>query len=148
MLQERIEKDLIGALKKKDELVVSTLRLLKSDMQNYMIEKKLKELKDEDVISIIQKQAKKHREAIEQFKKGKRDDLATKEESELKVLKSYMPEELTEEELKKTIKDVIGELGAQGKKDFGKVMKEVMAKTRGRADGKAVSGLVNELLGG
>jgi len=147
MLKDRLEEELRGALKQKDTVKTSTLRLLKSDMHNYMIEKKLKDIKDEDILIIIQKQVKRRKESIEQFKKGNRNDLAEKEEQELKILKAYMPEPLTEEELKSIIEEQIKELQAAGKKDFGKVMKSVIEKTKGRADGKIISKLVNELLG-
>lgn len=146
MLQDKLDKDLKEALKQKDSLKISTLRLLRADIQNYMIEKKQKELKDEDVLGILQRQIKRHKEAVEQFKKGRREDLVKKEEAELKILMAYMPEQLTEEELKAIIKDAVQELQAAGKKDFGKVMKAVMEKTKGRADGKTVSRLVNESL--
>ena len=148
MLKDKIDKDLIEAQKEKDAVSTTTLRFLKSDIQNYMIEKKLTELKDEDILPIVQRQIKRRGESIEQFKKGKREDLAEKEASELKILKAYMPEELSADELKSIVKAAIEEIQPQGKKDFGKVMKAVMEKAKGRAEGKIVSKLVNELLGG
>jgi len=148
MLRERLERDYREALKRKDSVKISILRILKSDMQNYMIEKKLKELGDEEIIPIIQKRLKRHQEAIEQFRKGGRDDLVQKEEAEQVILKVYVPEPLSEDELKAVVKDAIVELQASGKKDFGKVMKAVIERVKGRADGKKVSMLVNGLLGG
>ena len=145
MIKERIEKELIGALKKKDEIKVSTLRMLKADLQNLTIQKK-EDLKNESIIKIIQKQVKQRKDSIEQFKKGKRDDLAAKEEKELTILESFLPKMLSEEELAKIIKDVIAELGATTKKEMGGVIKEVIAKAQGRADGKTVSQLVSGLL--
>ena len=147
MLKDRLEEELKGALKQKDTAKTSTIRLLKADIHNYMIEKKLKDIKDEDILTIIQKQVKRRKESIEQFKKGNRNDLVEKEEQELKILEAYMPEQLAEEELKSIIKEQIKELQAAGKNDFGKVMKSVIEKTKGRADGKIISKLVNELLG-
>lgn len=146
MLKDKIDKDCKEALKQKQSNKISILRLLKSDMHNYMIEKKLKELKDEDIYEIIQKQIKRHQDSIEQFKKGQRMDLVKKEEEELQILKTYMPKALSEEELKSIIKEVIDELQPEGKRDFGKVMKAVMEKVRGRADGKTTSELVNKML--
>ena len=145
MIKERIEKELIGALKEKDEIKVSTLRMLKADLQNLTIQKK-EDLKNESIIKIIQKQVKQRKDSIEQFKKGKRDDLAAKEEKELTILESFLPKMLSEEELAKIVKDVIAELGATTQKEMGGVIKEVIAKAQGRADGKTVSQLVSGLL--
>lgn len=146
MLQDKIEKDFIGALKEKNEIKISVLRLVKADIKNYMIEKLLKELKDDDIYIILQRQIKRHEESIEQFAKGQREDLVEKETKELEIIKAYMPKGLSEAELKAVITATISELQAVGKKDFGKVIKAVMEKTKGRADGKTVSSLVNELL--
>ncbi|PIU41242.1 MAG: glutamyl-tRNA amidotransferase [Candidatus Omnitrophica bacterium CG07_land_8_20_14_0_80_42_15] len=145
MLQEKIEKDLKGALKQRDSVKVGILRLVKADICNYMIEKLLKEIKDEDILGIIQKQIKRHQESIELFKKGSREDLVKKETEELATLNIYMPKMLSEEELKIIVKDTAKELQATDKKDFGKIMKAVIEKTKGRVDGKLVSKLVSEL---
>ncbi|NQT95016.1 MAG: GatB/YqeY domain-containing protein [Candidatus Omnitrophica bacterium] len=141
MLIERIDNDLKRALKSKDAIKVSTLRFLKAALKNAEIEKK-EALKDEDIIVIIKKQVKQRKDSIEEFKKGNRADLAEKETSELNVLKSYLPEELNQEELLVIIKEAISETGASSAKDMGRVIKEVMAKAKGRADGKTVSMLV------
>ena len=148
MIEEKIEQDLREALKQKNTVKVSAIRLLKSDIHNYKIEKQVKEIKDEDVYGVIQKQIGQRIDSIEQFRKGKRDDLAEKEEEELKIIRAYMPRQLTEEELKPIIKETINETGASGKKDFGKVIKAVMEKAKGRADGKTISSLVSKLLEG
>ncbi|MEE8359974.1 MAG: GatB/YqeY domain-containing protein [Candidatus Omnitrophota bacterium] len=145
MIRERIEKELKEALKEKNETKVSTLRMLKADLQNLAIQKK-EELKDDSIIKVIQKQVKQRKDSIEQFKKGNRDDLAAKEEKELTILESFLPKMLSEEELTKIVKDVIAELGAATKKEMGGVIREVIAKAQGRADGKTVSQLVSGLL--
>jgi uncharacterized protein YqeY len=146
MLNDKINKNLTEALKQKNTVTLSVLRLLKAHMKNYMIEKKLKELKDEDIYGILKKQAKQHRDSIEQFKQGQRPDLVQKEEAELKIIQAYLPKPLSEGELKTIVRDVINEIKPDGKKDFGKVMKAVMERAKGRADGKAVNKLVNEML--
>jgi len=145
MIKESIEKELKEAMKAKDSVKMSSLRMLKADMHNVFIEKK-EELKDADIIKIIHKQVKKHKDSIEQFKKGNREDLAKKEEGELAILETFLPKQLPEKELRKIIEDVIKEIGASTKKDMGRVIKEVMAKAKGQADGKAVSQMVSGLL--
>ena len=145
MLIEKIEIDLKNALKSRDQIKVSTLRLLKSAIGYLAIEKK-EGLKDDDVISVIKKQVKQRKDSIESFKKGNREDLAQKEEVELKILKVYLPEEITPEALRVIIDEAINETGASTPKDMGMVMKAVMAKTKHSADGKVVSSIVNEKL--
>ena len=147
MLAQKIEADLKTAMKQRDAMRLSTLRLLKNAINNKIIELKINELKDEEVTALIRKDIKRHHDSIEQFKKGDREDLAKKEEAELEILKSYMPKELSPEKVKETVKKIIGSTGASGKKDFGKVMKAVMEELKGACGGKTVSAIVNELLG-
>ena len=146
MLIEKIDADLKTAIKKKDAAWKSALRLLKTAINNKMIEQKVNELKDSDIIALIRKDVKRHQDSIEQFKKGERDDLVKKEEAELEILKSYLPKEVSPDEIKEIVKKIIDETGASGKKDFGKVMKAVMEELKGACDGKTVSSIVNELL--
>jgi hypothetical protein len=145
-LEKKIDKDLIMALKSKDELKVNTLRFLKAAIKNFAIEKKAKELKDEDIIQVIRKQTKQRQEAISAYEKGNRLDLAEKEKKEFEILKSYMPQDLSEDELKKIISEAINETAAKTIKEMGKVMSVVMPKVAGRAEGKLVSKLVVEEL--
>ena len=145
MLIEKIETDLKNAQKSKDQIRVSTLRLLKSAIGYLAIEKK-DDLKDDDVVSVIKKQVKQRKDSIEGFKKGNRADLAQKEASELEILKAYLPEDITPEALGAIIDEAINETGANTPRDMGMVMKAVMAKTKGLADGKIVSFMVNEKL--
>lgn len=146
MLMERINSDLKKAMKQKDAVRVSTLRLLKTAINNKMIELKVNELKDSEIFGLIRKDIKRHQDSIEQFKKGNREDLVEKEEAEFKVLKSYLPKEASPEEIKEIVKKIIDETGVSGRKDFGKVMKLTMEKLKGAVDGKTASSIVNELL--
>lgn len=141
MLIEKIDNDLKQAQKDKDAIKVSTLRLLKSAMHNVEIAKR-QELKDEDIIIIIKKHLKQGQDSIEGFRKGDRQDLVDKETKELEILKGYLPEELSPEVLLAMVGEAIAETGAVSPKDMGKVMKQVMAKAKGRADGKTLSELV------
>lgn len=145
-LYNRIEDDIKLALKGRQAVKVSTLRMVMSAVKNIQIEKNLKEIDDAAVTQVIQKQIKQHRESIEQFNKGSRSDLVKKEEEELKILESYMPEQISEEELFLIVKTALEDAQAMTKADMGKAMKAAMEKVRGRADGKAVSQIVARLL--
>jgi len=146
MLEEKIFNDYKQALKNKETIRSSTLSFLRSEIGNALIEKRKKNLDDAEVISIIKKQIKQHQDSIEQFKKGNRQDLVDKETRELEILKSYLPEELSVEEVKKIVEEAIRETQAAEPKDMGKVMKVVLAKIAGKADGKLVSELVKARL--
>ena len=110
------------------------------------IEKKVEPLPDADALTVVQKEAKKRRDAIAEFERGGRAELAAKEAAELKVLEEFLPKQLSAEELEALVKAAIAEVGATSKKDMGAVMKAAQAKAAGRADGKTLSGLVNRLL--
>jgi hypothetical protein len=146
MLQETIENDLKTAMKERNEVKTSTLRMLRAALLNKAIEKKTKTLSDEDVLDTIQKQAKQRRESIEEFKKGNRADLVDKESKELTILEKYLPAKMSEEELRTIILEAIKAANAQSKADIGKVMKEVMPKLKGRADGKEINRIAAILL--
>lgn len=146
MLEEKIFNDYKEAMKNKDTLKSSVLSFLRAAMINTAFEKKKKNLEDNEVIAVIKKQIKQHQDSIEQFQKGNRPDLADKETKELEILKSYLPPELSEDEVKKIIEEAVTLTSAQDIKDMGKVMKEVAAKVAGCADGKMVSDLVKERL--
>jgi uncharacterized protein YqeY len=144
-LKERIDQDMRMAQKSGEKLKLSLTRLLKSDIRYKEIDKG-KELSDEEVLEVLTSSAKKHRDSIEQFRKGGREDLVKQEEDELKLILGYMPEQLSTEELGKLVEEAITEVGAEGEKDMGKVMKVLMPKLKGKADGKAVSLLVSSRL--
>jgi uncharacterized protein len=145
-LYGKIEDDIKSALKAQDALKVSVLRMVLAAVKTLEIDRKIKRAQDNDVLSIIQKQIKQHKDSIEQFGKGGRKDLEDKEKKELVILESYMPEQLTEDELENIVKEAIASTGAQTKSDVGKVMKEAMDKGKGRADGKAVNQVAMRIL--
>lgn len=140
-LKEKITEDMKTAMKAGDKLKLSLIRMLKSEIRYKEIEKGA-ELNDDGVIAIFSSALKKRKEAIEGFKKGGRDDLVTREETELKIILSYLPEQLSEEDILKLVDESIEEAEAQTSKDFGKVMKVIMPKVKGRADGRKVNQLV------
>lgn len=144
-LKRRINQDAKEALKSKDALTLNVLRMLKSEIRYKEIERG-SELSDDDVISVLSTAIKKRKDSIQQFEKGGRDDLASKEKEELAVVIKYMPEQVSEEELSQIISQAISEEGATGASDLGKVMKLVMPKIRGRADGKKVNQMVSSQL--
>lgn len=145
-LVERIDADLKEGMKAKAELKVSTLRMLRAAMKNLEIEKKAEKLEDGDVISIIAKQIKQHKDSIEGFTQGNRTDLADKEKAELAILESYMPKMLSAEELIVIVKAAIQKTEAKGRADMGKVMKAAKEEAKGAADGKMLSTMVSEEL--
>lgn len=147
-IKEKIESDYIQALKAKNGVAVSTLRMLKAALHNKEIEKKGVALAEGEIAKIISKQISQREDSIEQFKKGGREELAQKESQELEILKAYLPKQLSEQEIEQIVNKVVEEVGAQGKSDFGKVMKQVMAQTQGRADGKLINKFVSSRLGG
>ncbi len=146
-IRQRLENDFKEALKNRDKVVLSTLRMLKAALHNKEIEKKGERLKGTEVIKAIAKQVQQHKDSIEQFTKGKREDLVKKEAKELEILEKYLPEQLSQEEIIAVVKKVIAEVGAKDKSDFGRVMKPVMASLGGKADGKVVSQVVSSQLG-
>jgi len=146
MLLEKISKDFVQAMKSKDALTVSVLKMLKSQIKYREIDNREKQVTDEDVVEIIGKEIKKHEESIEMYRTGSREDLAKKEEEELKILKGYLPRQMTEEEVTAFVSEAIVKLGAEGPKDFGRVMKEVMTALRGKADGAVIKRTVEESL--
>ena len=145
MLLDQIQEELKQAQLNRDETKVSTMRLLLSEIKNTEISKG-HQLADEEIVEVIGKEAKKRREGAAGFRFGNREELAQKEERELKILKGYLPAQLSDEELTKIVESSITELGATNIADMGKVMSTVMAKAKGQVDGNRVSGLVKEKL--
>ena len=148
MLKDKIQEDLRQAMMAKEELKLSTIRMLKSAIQYHEIQKGGAGYKatDEDVIEVIGREVKKRNEAIELYKKGGRNELADKEQKELEILKSYLPEQMSDEEVRKLVEETISQTGAQSMQDMGKVMGALMPKVKGRADATLVSSLVKEKL--
>lgn len=144
-IKELLMADLKDAMKQKDKLRKSVITMLRAAIKQIEIDKRI-ELSEEEVIDVVASQVKQKRGVIDEFLKGGRDDLADEAKAEIAILEKYLPEQLTEDEIKKIIQDVISEVGATSMKDMGKVMGQVTAKTKGRADGKIVSGFVKEFL--
>jgi len=154
-LKGKIQEDLNSAIKSKREIETSTLRMLSAAILNKEKEKRYKSGKsedipliDEEIIEVVFNEVKKRKEAIELYEKGDRQELADKEKKEAEILQKYLPEQLTEEEVKKLVKEAITKVGAKEQKDMGKVMAELMPQVKGKADGGLVSKVVKELLAG
>ena len=164
-LKQQIQGDLTESVKGKEELRSSVLRLLLSAINNKETEKRTKiwketpktevadlekesKLTDEEIINVISSEIKKRRESIELFGKGGKKEMAEKETKELKLLQKYLPEQMSEIDLRELVKEAISKTGAKTQKDMGKVMQELMPKTKGKADGSLISKVVKELLAG
>jgi uncharacterized protein len=144
---ERVNADLKEAMKRGDPVRLGTLRMLAAAIHNREIEKHGKGgLTPEDVDDVIQKEAKKRKESMQLFTQGGRNDLAEREAAELAVLKAYLPEELSEAEVRKVIAATVAAVQPHGAKDFGKVMGAAMRELKGRADSSLVTALVREAL--
>ena len=144
---DQISKQLIEAMKARDELRVSTLRMIKAALGAQAIQKGKDSLDDAESIDVLGKMLKQREESIVAFEKGNRPDLADKERKEAEILKTYLPEQLSEAELKAIVESVVKELGVSGPQALGAVMKAVMPKVAGRADGKMLNQLVRQALG-
>jgi hypothetical protein len=145
MISGTINRKIIEAMKAKDRVKLSTLKMLSSALHNAEIDKR-GNLTEEEELVIVRREAKKRKDAIEAYQKADRVDLAEKEKEELKILQEFLPKELGDEELEKLVDDSIKEVNAKGMADIGKVMGKVMAKVSGRADGKRVSDMVRKKL--
>ncbi len=142
---KRIQEDLKGAVKAQDRAKVSTLRMLLSALKNAELEER-EELTEEKELAVLSTYARRVKESITEFEKGDRDDLVTKEKAELEIVMRYLPEQLSDEEIEIEIKKVIDEVKAEGPKDMGRVMGEIMKRFKGRVDGKSVNRIVSGLL--
>lgn len=162
-LKQQIHQDLNEAIKKKEEQRSLVLRMLSAAILNREKEKRYKlskekpefskedlvkesQLTDEEVIEVISSEIKKRKEAALEYEKGERGDLAEKEKNEIEILQKYLPEQLSEEEIKKLAKEAIEKVGAKELKDLGRVMQELMPQLKGRAEGAIISKIVKELL--
>ena len=144
-LQQRLGDDLKAAMKSSDSLKTSVLRMVKAAIKNKQVEKR-KDLSDEEIISVLSTLTKQRRESIDLFSKGGREELAEKERQELAMLQLYLPGQLSPEDLDRIIMEAINESSAEGVKDIGKVMRLIMPRVQGAADGKVVNQRVKELL--
>jgi uncharacterized protein YqeY len=148
-LQEQLVNDMKEAMKARDEVKVSTIRMLRAAIKNKEIEKggTSYKLSDKEIIDVIITAIKQRKDSIEQFTKGNRNDLAEKEKKEAEILQGYLPPQMSEDEIKTEVKKAITEAGAASQKDMGKVMKVLMPRVAGKADGAVVNRLVKELIG-
>lgn len=145
-LQSKISEDVKNALRNQEKLKLSVLRMLLASIKNRIIELKNKELADEQIVAVIGSEIKKRRDAVYEFEKVGRQDAADAEKDEISILMDYMPAQLTEDQIISLIDNTISELSIESIKDLGKLMKSLMPKTRGKADGALVSKLVREKL--
>jgi hypothetical protein len=147
-LVEQIDQDLRSAMKAQEALRLSVLRMVKAALKNKQVELQ-KALEDSEAAAVLRTLVKQRRDSVEQFRRGGRDDLADKEEAEIKIVESYLPAAASDAEIESAVNAAIAETGAAGAKDFGKAMKAAMAKLGGKnADGKRVSEIVRAKLGG
>ena len=144
-LKEKLSEDMRSAMRTRDEVKLSTIRLVRSAIKNQEIDKG-QELSDDEVVTVLMSEAKKRREAVEGAELAGRDDIAAKERAELDVLKQYLPEQIGESELEEIVRGIITEVGATSMKDKGRVMPVLMQRVRGRADGRLASEVVDRLL--
>ncbi|WCK53470.1 GatB/YqeY domain-containing protein [Aneurinibacillus sp. Ricciae_BoGa-3] len=144
-LVERLNEEMKQAMKSKDKLKLSVIRMVKSSVKNEEINQG-KELTDDEVLTVLTRELKQRRDSLQEFEKAGREDLAAHARDEINVLIEYMPEQLDEEEIRKLVSEAIQQSGASSKKDMGKVMGALMPKVKGRADGSLVNKIVQELL--
>lgn len=145
VITRRIQNDLKKAIKQKDRPRISTLRMMISVLKNAELDER-EELSEEKEISVLTGYARRCRESIAEFGRGGRDDLVEKEKVELDIVMQYLPEQMGEDDIRKTAQSVIAEVGASGPGDMGRVMGEIMKRVKGRADGNVVKDIVLELL--
>ncbi len=148
MTKQQLRDELKQAMLSKDELKTSVLRMIISAINYYEIQKGGAgyEATEEDVLTVLEKEVKQHKDSIEQFKLGKREELAEKEAKELEIIQKYLPEQLSSEEVKKLVEDAVSKTGATTISEMGKVMGALMPKVKGKADASEVSKLVKEAL--
>lgn len=145
ILADKIRADLTESMKARDAPRTSTLRMLQASIKNDQIEKR-QDLTDEEVQAVLHRAVKQRQDSIEQFTKGNRKDLADKEAAELEMLQAYLPQQLSEEDTERIVVEIVAEIGAESKKDSGRVMKEIMARHRGKVDGRKVQEIVGRIL--
>jgi len=151
-LKERIVSDITASMKARDTVRLGVVRMLKARMQEAEVEKRAEKgagyaLEDAEALAVISAYAKQRRDSIEAYRQGGREDLAAKEEAELAIIQQYLPAQLSEADVRRLVSEAIAESAASSAKDMGAVMKLVMPKVKGVADGKLVNQIVRELLG-
>lgn len=144
-LNEQLNEDMKQAMKSQDKFKLSVIRMVRSAIKNIEIDQR-KTLDDNEVLDILNREIKQRRDALQEFQKAGRDDLAEAAQAEIAVIAKYLPQQLTEEEIQAIVRQTIQETGASSKADMGKVMSALMPKVKGRADGKLVNGIVQQEL--
>lgn len=144
-LAERLLQDMKMAMKDKDQERLSVIRMIRSSIKNLEIETR-QELDDEQILCVIQRLLKQANDSLQEFEKAGREDLAQKARSEIAVLQSYLPAQLSDEELRQLVEETIAEVGATSRKEMGRVMKSIIPKVKGRADNRRVHDMVQQFL--
>ncbi len=144
-LKETFMEEMKNAMREKDTMKKNVVTMVRAAIKQYEVDNRV-ELDDEGVTEIIAKEVKKRRDSLPEYEKSGRDDLIATLNEEINYLAKYLPEQMSEDEIREVVKSVIAETGAAGMKDMGKVMGAVIAKTKGRADGKVINGIVKECL--
>ena len=144
-LKEKLLSNMKEAMKSKDSVKLGTVRGVISAVKNQEIDLK-KELSEEEILTIVSREVKKRKEAAVLYEKGNRPELQDKEIQEMKILQTYLPEQVSEKDLRRRIQEVIAETGAEGMKDFGKIMKTLVPEFKGKADNSLIKELTNEYL--
>ncbi|MGE4588210.1 MAG: GatB/YqeY domain-containing protein [Acidaminococcaceae bacterium] len=146
-IKDLLTEDMKQAMKDKEsgKLRLSVIRMARANIKNIEIDEK-RELNDDEVLAVLMKEVKMRQDSLEEFTKAGREELVEQAKQEIAILRKYLPEQLSDEELKALVEEAIAETGAAGPKDMGKVMAAVMPKTKGRADGKRINVMVRELL--
>jgi uncharacterized protein len=145
-LLSQLNNDMKQAMKNKDKERLSVIRMVKASIQNESIKLGKSELSEDEDLTILSRELKQRKDSLQEFKSAGRDDLVEKLETEINIIQEYMPEQLSEEELKAIVLETIQETGASSKKDMGKVMSQLMPKVKGKADGSKINKLVQEFL--
>lgn len=144
-LVDRLNSDMKQAMKARDKVRLSVIRMIKTALQNESI-KKMKELSEDEVLAVLSRELKQRKDSLQEFENAGRQDLVDEVSNEIAIVQTYMPEQLSEEDIKSIIDETISEVGAGSKADIGKVMKAIMPKLKGRADGSLVNRLVRSKL--
>ena len=144
-LKEKLLSDMKEAMKSKDSLRLGTVRSVISAVKNQEIDLR-KDLDEEQILTVVSREVKKRKEAASLYEKGKRPELKNKEIQEMKILQTYLPEQVSEGDLRQRIQEVIAETGAEGMKDFGKIMKTLVPEFKGKADNALIKELASEYL--
>lgn len=144
-LKQKLQEDLKSSMKNKDTVRKSVVTLIRASIKQYEVDNRT-ELDEDGIIDVIAKQLKQRRDALVEFEKAGREDLIKETEAEIEVLKEYLPQQLSEEELEEIVKCTISEVGARSMKDMGKIMSVIQPKVKGRADGKLINKLVKQNL--